>query len=218
MDLMANPPDDHVLDASKYWDIIKELMEHKSSLSDIQNYPAQSMTATQVMMEEEQRRHTIAGARSHAKSINYANLYGGTVSGRLANTNWMDDVRPNEKVQFAVPAALYASESGRHQVIDPEIGPGQAPTNTQQDRHYLCLTKTEYDHFAEAIQTGCYLDKQANMVKLKNAKTKKLKNIRHSIRKSSYIMQSMIWQAQLRIIETEIRKRQHVSGGRHGQP
>ena len=94
----------------------------------------------------------------------------------------------------------------------------QAPTNTLEDRHYLRLFKKEYDHFAEAIQTGCYLDKRENMVKLKNTKTKKLKNLRSSIRKSTYLMQSMIWQAQLRIIETEIRRRQHVLGGRHGKP
>ena len=109
----------------------------------------------------------------------------------MANTHWGDNVRSSE--------------------IDPD----QAPTNTQQDRRYLCLTKTEYDHFAEAIQTGCYLNKQANLVKLKNTKTKKLKNLRYSIRKYPYIMQSMIWQAQLRIIEIEIRKRQHALGGRY---
>lgn len=93
----------------------------------------------------------------------------------------------------------------------------EAPiTNTIQDRHHLGLNIEEYRTFAEAVNTQCYLNKDGQLCKLKNAKTKKLKNLRYTIRKSEYLLRSMIWKAQLHFIEIEISKRQ---GAQHyGKP
>ncbi len=84
-----------------------------------------------------------------------------------------------------------------------------APTTAVQDRHYLCLSIPEYRTFAEAVGTFCYLNQDGQLCKLKNAKIKKLKNLRTTIRKSDYLMKSLIWKEQLRLIEAEIRRRQH---------
>jgi len=89
-------------------------------------------------------------------------------------------------------------------------------TNTKADSQHLCLTIDEYRNFAEAVNTQCYLNRDGQLCKLKNAKTKKLKNLRYTIRKSEYLLRSMIWQAQLHFIEMEIKKRQGVQ--HYGKP
>lgn len=85
-----------------------------------------------------------------------------------------------------------------------------APTTAVQDRNYLCLSIGEYKVFAEAVSTQCYLNRDGNLCKLKNAKTKKLKNLRYTIKKSPYLMKSMIWKEQLRLIEAELTKRRGI--------
>ncbi|CBX87944.1 hypothetical protein [Roseovarius Plymouth podovirus 1] len=67
----------------------------------------------------------------------------------------------------------------------------------------------EYRQFAEALMSNCYLNREAQPCKLKNAKTKKLKNLRSGIRKSPYLLKSIIWKEQLRQIEQELAKRIH---------
>jgi len=88
-------------------------------------------------------------------------------------------------------------------------------TNTKQDRLHLGLSIDEYRNFAEAVNTQCYLNRDGQLCNLKNAKTKKLKNLRYTIRKSEYLQVSMIWKAQLHFIEMEIAKRR---GAAHGKP
>jgi hypothetical protein len=89
----------------------------------------------------------------------------------------------------------------------------EAPTTVREDRHYICLTIPEYNNFAEAIATGCYLDRDGNHCKISKAKLKKLKNIRYTIMKSPYLLKSLIWKEQLRLIEQELRKRQRIKRG-----
>lgn len=84
-----------------------------------------------------------------------------------------------------------------------------APQTAVQDRSYLGLDIHEYRTFAEAVSTQCFLNRDGQPCKLKNATLKKLKNVRYTIKKSSYLMQSLIWKEQLRLIEAEIQKRQH---------
>lgn len=86
----------------------------------------------------------------------------------------------------------------------------EPPKTAVQDRHYLCLTIPEYQNFAKAVSTQCYLNRDGHLCKLKNAKTKKLKNLRYGIKRSPYLMQSLIWKEQLRLIEVEIAKRRDV--------
>lgn len=85
-----------------------------------------------------------------------------------------------------------------------------APTTAKEDRHYLCLEIGEYRNFAEAVSTQCYLNRDGQLCKLRNAKTKKLKNLRHGILKSPYLLKSMIWKEQLRLIEAELTKRRGI--------
>lgn len=80
----------------------------------------------------------------------------------------------------------------------------EPPTTAQQDRRYLQMSIPEYKKFAEAVANKSYLNRVGDVCMLKNAKTKKLKNIRTIIRKSSFLMQSMIWKEQLRLIEQEL--------------
>jgi len=82
------------------------------------------------------------------------------------------------------------------------------PTSAMEDRHYLCLTIPEYQNFSEAVNTNCFLDRHGNHVKIKKAKIKKLKNIRHSIKKTPYFMKSMIWRALLERLNEEIDNRE----------
>lgn len=82
-----------------------------------------------------------------------------------------------------------------------------APVTAQQDRQYLCMDIAEYQHFAKCLSQNGYLNRQSQICLLKNAKTKKLKNIRANIRKSDYLMKSLIWTEQMRLIQLEIKKR-----------
>jgi len=84
------------------------------------------------------------------------------------------------------------------------------PQTAVQDRHYLCLEIAEYRNFAEALSNHCYLNREGQHCKLKNAKTKKLKNLRYGILKSDYLLKSLIWKEQLRLIEAELQKRRGV--------
>lgn len=90
--------------------------------------------------------------------------------------------------------------------IDPD-----QPTTAVQDRHYLCLTIAEYQTFAEAVSTFCYLNRDGQLCKLRKASTKKLKNLKYGIKKSPYLMKSLIWKEQLRLLENELNKRQHIT-------
>lgn len=78
------------------------------------------------------------------------------------------------------------------------------PTTAQEDRQYLQMTISEYQNFAHAVANKCYLNRLGDACMLKNAKTKKLKNIKTIIRRSPFLMQSMIWKEQLRLIEQEL--------------
>lgn len=82
------------------------------------------------------------------------------------------------------------------------------PKTAVQDRHYLNMSIEEYKNFAESVSTFCYLNRDGQLCKLRNAKLKKLKNLRHGIKKSDFLMASLIWKEQLRLIEAEIRRRQ----------
>lgn len=176
----------------------------------------QSITATEVMMRQ--------------KELDYAKLYGGSVTGRfsagrahgksllqqqyikqsLASLQIPSSSNPlgrARETEFAFPAGVFQTEHQRLMMMPDEIKP---PKTAREDRHFLCLTVTEYQDFSECIQRGCYLNKDGNHCKLKNAKTKKLKNLRYNIKRSKYLMASLIWQAQLAIIEREITKRRGV--------
>lgn len=83
-----------------------------------------------------------------------------------------------------------------------------APTTAVEDRHYLQMSIPEYQNFAQAVGTKCFLSRDGQHCKLKNATNKKLKNIRYGIRKSDYLMKSLIWKEQLRIIDFELNRRQ----------
>lgn len=85
-----------------------------------------------------------------------------------------------------------------------------APTTALEDRHYLNLSIPEYRDFAEALAKNCFLDRQANACSITKAKTKKLKNIRATIRKHPFLMNSLIWKEQLRRIDIELSKRRKV--------
>ena len=80
----------------------------------------------------------------------------------------------------------------------------EAPKTAQGDRRYLQMDIPEYQKFANAVASKCYLNRVGDLCQLKNAKTKKLKNIRTVIKRSPFLMQSMIWKEQLRLIEQEL--------------
>jgi hypothetical protein len=82
-----------------------------------------------------------------------------------------------------------------------------APTSALEDRHYLCLTIPEYKAFAEALANNCFLDGDAKPHPITKATTKKLKNLRSTILKEEYLMKSLIWNEQVRLIERELHKR-----------
>ena len=88
----------------------------------------------------------------------------------------------------------------------------EAPTTAVQDRNYLGLDIPEYRKFAEAVSTQCFINRDGQPCKLKNAKLKKLKNIRYTIKKSSLHTKSLIWTDQRRRRDAEIQKRQHQGG------
>lgn len=93
----------------------------------------------------------------------------------------------------------------------------EAPQTAVQDRHYLCLSIEEYRTFAQAVSTQSYLNRDGQICKLRHAKLKKLKNLRYTIKKSPYLLKSMIWKEQLRLIEIEINRRQRTNNGDFSQ-
>lgn len=158
----------------------------------------------------------------HAEISNHvkdALLYGtsyGTNTGRfptgksvlanqvLANSITSRALRRARENEFAIPAGLYQTEHQRLMMAPDDI---KEPKNTTEDRHYLCLEVSEYRDFSECIQANCYLNPQGQWCKIRKAKTKKLKNLRYNIKRTPYLMASLIWQAQLRIIENELSRR-----------
>jgi len=84
----------------------------------------------------------------------------------------------------------------------------EIPKTALEDRHYLCLSISEYKAFAEALANNCFLNRDAQPCSIRKARTKKLKNIRANIRKHKFLMNSLIWKEQLRRIEMELVKRQ----------
>ncbi|WHM52924.1 hypothetical protein [Sulfitobacter phage vB_SupP_AX] len=207
----------HLMEMESISDHMKDALLYGTPLLREEEKP----TATQIMMEEKSR---------VSKHEYYHQKYGGTVTGRITNggrghgksliPNWpfqstlaSAGVRRTQEDQFAFPPHVFQTEHQRLMMMPDQI---TAPTTTQQDRQYLGMTVPEYQNFSECIQRNSYLNRDGNQCKLKNAKTKKLKNIRHTIRKSPFLMASLIWQAQLRIIEAEITKRRGIP--RHAQP
>lgn len=122
----------------------------------------------------------------------------------LANSITSSVLRRARENEFAIPAGLFQTEHQRLMMAPDHITP---PINTKEDRHYLCLSPSEYRDFSECIQAGCYLNREGQWCKLRKAKTKKLKNLRYKIIRSPYLMSSLIWQAQLQMIEGQISRR-----------
>jgi len=131
----------------------------------------------------------------------------------LANSITSSVLRRTRENEFAIPTGLFQTEHQRLMMAPEHITP---PNNTNEDRHYLCLTPSEYRDFSECIQAGCYLNREGQWCRLRKAKTKKLKNLRYKINRSPYLMASLIWQAQLRIIEGELSRRR--AEPRHAKP
>jgi hypothetical protein len=149
-------------------------------------------------------------ARQMGKSqLAYSLLHpnGKTIS-LFPTSNTRGSLRSDEGSEFAIPSHLY-SGSGYHLMVHDGILP-PAPTTTIADREYLGLTVGEYRNFAENVHHA-YINREGDVCLLKNAKTKKLKNIRYKIIKSEFLLQSMIWRAQLQSIEQEIRRRRAQS-------
>jgi hypothetical protein len=99
-------------------------------------------------------------------------------------------------------------------ITDEDIGISMSgiepPLTVIQDRHYLKMSISEYKNFAEAVSSFCYLNKEGNHCKIRNAQTKKLKNLKYGIKKSNFLMKSLIWKEQLRLLEVELSKRQRL--------
>lgn len=158
-------------------------------------------TATQIMMEE-QAQHDALRYLTHHRAIGKPQTmprWNQPISMHSIGSN---DLRSAGTGRVAMDRGLYAGEFGAILMDQP------APTSTKEDREFLGLTIAEYQKFCEAVQTQCFLNREGNLCKLKNAKTKKLKNLRYKIIKSEHLMKSMIWREQLRLIEIEIAKRQ----------
>jgi hypothetical protein len=212
---------DHALNAAQYqWQMetMKKLMEQESDATfrdmHIAQWPSTPTTATEmkIRMEEKERKfHERYGGRSHGKSATLGQFQK-TITGRWSNTVIVDDLRSNGGSKFSIPRGLFQGEHGSLLMVHDKVLP-KAPTNTIQDRQYLQLSIPEYQNFAEAVQSSCFLNREGNHYKVKNAKTKKLKNLRHKIKNSEFLLQSMIWKAQLHVIQAEIDKRQKVSQG-----
>lgn len=86
------------------------------------------------------------------------------------------------------------------------------PVTSQEDRAYLGLSISDYKHFVRAIENKCFLNKQKDLVFINSAKTKHLRNREFSIRKNPFLMKSLIWREQLRLIRKELRKRNKKVG------
>lgn len=153
--------------------------------------------------------HTINyGGRGHAKQIITGR---GILSGLhqpVQTPLAQPDLRSTGAVRF--PTTWHVFPNPRAVLM------GDAPQTTREDREYLGLTISEYNEFSDAIMAGCYLNRDHQQCKLKGAKTKKLKNLRYKIKKSEFLSASMIWRAQLHIVEAELKRRRGVP--RHAQP
>lgn len=89
----------------------------------------------------------------------------------------------------------------------------EAPQSTAQDRQYLKMEISEYRAFADCLSTQSFIKRDGQICKLKTAKLKKLKNLRYTIKKNEFLMKSLIWREQLRLIEVEISKRRRIRQG-----
>lgn len=186
-------------------DHMKDAFLYGSSLSK-----EQSMTATEIMQREKelsyaQRYGTLTGRSTGKSMLQQQYIQQSLASLQIPSTS--NPLGRTRETEFAFPAGVFQTEHQRLMMMPDEIKP---PKTAREDRNFLCLTITEYQDFSECIQRGCYLNKDGNHCKLKNAKTKKLKNLRYNIKRSKYLMASLIWQAQLAIIEREITKRRGV--------
>lgn len=150
----------------------------------------------------------VSGSPLERKLVQYGGRgHGKTITGRwprqnmatFQNSGDWSDLRRDGKMEKSTDTFLYPTRMMEEME--------KVPTNTMQDRLYLNLTKREYDNFADCIQQGCYMNKFGSFVKLKNCKTKKLKNMVYKIKKNSLLLQSMIWKAQLQVIERELQRR-----------
>ena len=197
----SSPDELKGLHADMSWleDHMKDALLYDTSMVEIKH-----PTATQVMMEEKEARYrTTYGGRGHAKTI--TGRWPQQAMAAIQNPNWEPALRRNEKVEQSVDPFLYPNK------VVKEME--EAPINTISDRHYLCLTVTEYQDFAECIQNGCYLNKEGNHCKVKKAKTKKLKNLIYKFKKSPYLHKSLIWKAQMHVIKAELKRRKQWATG-----
>ena len=83
----------------------------------------------------------------------------------------------------------------------------ERPLTPLEDRKMLGWSIYQYQHMAQALSNGCFLNRQKQEVKIKNCKLKKLRNIRHTIRKNPLFMQSPIHMELLRRLNIQIGKR-----------
>lgn len=214
--MSGSPPEIKGLTPTQVWmdeqmDHMKDALLYGSSMIEID-----SLTATQVMMEEKEARYRAAyGGRGHGK----------TITGRWQQQQLSATTKNyQQKLMAAIQNSGHRPDLRRDGTVEPSIDPflypnkvvkkmEEAPTNTISDRHYLCLTVTEYQDFAECIQKGCYLNKEGSHCKVKNAKTKKLKNLVYKFKKSPYLHKSLIWKAQMHVIKAELERRKQWATG-----
>lgn len=202
--MSGSPSEIKGLTSTQVWfdeqmDHMKDAMLYGTSMIEID-----SLTATQVMMEvKEARYHAAYGGRGHAKTI--TGRWHQQTLAAIQNPSWGLDLRRNGKMESPIDPFLYPNQVVKQME--------EAPINTVSDRHYLCLTVTEYQNFAECIQKGCYLNKEGSHCKVKKAKTKKLKNLVHKFKKSPYLHKSLIWKAQMHVIKAELERRKQWATG-----
>ena len=79
--------------------------------------------------------------------------------------------------------------------------------NAVEDRQYLGWSQFKYREFAEALGNNCFVNKQGDHVSIKKCKTKKLKNVRAEVRRSTDWEKSMIIKELYRRLDFEILKR-----------
>lgn len=79
--------------------------------------------------------------------------------------------------------------------------------NAVEDRQYLGWSQQKYREFAEALGNNCFVNKHGDHVSIKKCKTKKLKNVRAEVRRSTDWKKSMIIKELHRRLDFEIKKR-----------
>lgn len=171
-------------------DLINEMNKWTDHIMDAILYESGTVTGRQIIQN---------GGRGHGKSL-ISNYHQQSLAA-LQGSGFGNHLRRDGEVQPPVDPFLYPAP-GFLKMTEEE------PTNTISDRHYLCLTLSEYQSFSECIQKGCYLNKEGNHCKVKNTKTKKLKNLVYKFRKSPYLHKSLIWKAQIQVIKAELERRQ----------